>query len=131
MALTPFRLKQNQLKTLKTMRALACILVLFLFSDCSKNKELTIDSPCHQEMKERFESELKCIEKEHKSTNLFSGMYIGQRVYFTLTHCPACSTMPPKYGYTCDGRKITIFKFHTTVTAIKPIYDSCTKTFTE
>jgi len=113
------------------MRTPVMILVLFLFSNCSKNRELTTDSPCHQSMKDRFESELKCIEKNHMVTNLFSGMYIGQRVYFTLTHCPACSIMPPKYGYTCDGRKITIFDFHTTVTAITQIYDSCTKTFTE
>lgn len=63
------------------MRTLTFILILFLFSNCSKNKELTTDNPCHQAMKDRFDSELKCTEKDKLEVNLYSGKYEENDLY--------------------------------------------------
>lgn len=113
------------------MRTLTFILILFLFSNCSKNKELTTDNPCHQAMKDRFDSELKCTEKDKMEVNLYSGKYEGNDLYFPMTMCPSCNTIPPQFGYTCAGQKINISDFNTKVTDIKQIYNSCTKKFVD
>ncbi len=113
------------------MRTLTFILILFLFSNCSKNKELTTDNPCHQAMKDRFDSELKCTEKDKMEVNLYSGKYKENDPYFPMTMCPSCNTIPPQFGYTCAGQKINISDFNTKVTDIKQIYNSCTKKFVD
>ncbi|MGN0003152.1 MAG: hypothetical protein ACI35V_06940 [Sphingobacterium composti] len=113
------------------MRILFILIALAFSSSCKESKENTTEILCHQEMKTRFEKELKCTEKDIMEVNLYSGLYNGENVYFTMTMCPACNTTPPQYGYSCDGTKISISNFNTKVSEIKEIYNSCTKRFSE
>lgn len=111
------------------MRVFLIFLIPLLLTHCSKSREVTTDQLCHQEMKERFKSELKCTEKEQMEVNLYSGKYEGNRIYFVMTMCPACNTAPIQYGYTCEGKKISIKDFNKTVSDIKQVYNSCTEKF--
>ena len=113
------------------MRTLLFLITLVLFLGCKKSKENTTEILCHQEMKERLKSELRCEEKDKLEVNLYSGSYEGQKIFFPMTMCPACNTIPPQFGYTCDGSKITISEFNTKVSAIKEVYNSCTNKFTD
>lgn len=113
------------------MRILLLFLTSIFLTNCSKSKENTTPIPCHQEMKAKFEKELKCTEKGVMEVNLYSGYYNGENIYFVMTMCPACNTIPPQFGYSCDGRKITISDFNTKVSETKEIYNSCTKRFAE
>ena len=106
------------------------LIPLFLIS-CRKSREDTADNLCHMEMKERFKSELRCTEKDKIEVNLYSGKYNNTQIYFSKTMCPACNTIPPQFGYSCDGTKISISDFNTKVSDIKEIYNSCTNRFSE
>lgn len=109
------------------MRDIILSLVLLTFLGCKKDE--VSENSCHQAMKERFENELKCTEKDKMQVNLYSGIYEGKTIYFVNTMCPACNTIPPQFGYTCEGQKITISDFNTKVTQTKQVYNSCTKKF--
>lgn len=113
------------------MRILLILITLVFLSSCEKSKENTTETLCHQEMKTKLEKELKCIEKGVIEVNLYSGLYNGENIYFAMTMCPACNTIPPQFGYSCDGTKITITDFNNKVSEIKEIYNSCTKRFGE
>ena len=109
------------------------VLLFFLFPlfliSCQKSRENTTDNLCHQEMKERFKSELRCTEKGKMEVNLYSGLYEGKRIYFVMTICPACNTVNPQYGYTCEGEEIQISNFLSKVSETREIYNSCTNSF--
>lgn len=81
-------------------------------------------------MKERFKDDLKCTERGVMEMHLFVGTYKNKQVYFTKIMCPACNTVPPQYGYTCDNKKIDFDDFEN-VKDRKIVYNSCTDTFTE
>ena len=109
------------------MRILTTLLAIALLLGCKK-EESSIKT-CHQEMKERFNSELRCSKQGEMEVNLYSGIYDGKRIYFTMIMCPACNTVPVQHGYTCDGQKISVENFNNTVSDIKQIYNSCTQKF--
>ncbi|MCA5005446.1 hypothetical protein [Sphingobacterium bovistauri] len=111
------------------MRTLFLLTLSVLLFGCKKANENSSNNPCHQEMKERFKTELKCTERGVMEVNLYSGIYDGKQIYFAMTMCPACNTMPPQFGYNCEGTKINISTFNTKVSEIKEIYNSCTNSF--
>lgn len=101
------------------------LLAIIAFSSC-KNNDMKDSSPdCLTKMKERFKTELKCTEKGVMENNLYVGTYENKKIYFTNIMCPACGTIPPQFGYTCEGTKVDIINFSTKVTDIKELYNSC------
>lgn len=111
----------------KTIILAIAMTILF---GCNKSEEKINLSGCIEEMVKRYEKELKCTKPGEMETNLYRGIYKNQIVYFPDTMCPACSTVPPQYGYDCSGKKITFESFQE-VSEIKQIYNSCTKQVTE
>lgn len=95
---------------------------------CDKNDTEPESSECSINMKNRFDSELKCTTAGFMEVNLYSGFYNDKAVFFPMIMCPSCGTLPPKYGYTCEDEKITFENF-SNVTDIKEVYNSCTKKF--
>lgn len=109
------------------MRILTTLLAISMLLGCKK-EESSINA-CHQQMKVKFEQDLKCTEKDKMEVNLYSGVYEGKTIYFVDTMCPACITVPPQFGYTCDGQKVNISDFNNKITERKEVYNSCTKSF--
>lgn len=103
------------------------IAVTLLYS-CQKDREQVDPTSCEWRMKEKFKEELKCTEQGVMEVNLFRGVYKNEQVYFTLTMCINCNTLPPTYGYTCEDKKVTFDDFGN-VEDIKEIYNSCTQEF--
>lgn len=86
-------------------------------------------SQCELDMRDRFKEGLKCTEKGIMEVNLYSGIYENKTIYFSMIMCTACSTVPPVFGYTCEGIKIEIKEFNKNVSNIKEVYNSCTLKF--
>lgn len=110
-----------------------CVLLMFitLFFSCKKEREQQEDvSDCALQMKEFFKDELKCTEQHQMEVNLYIGSYKNRQVYFTMTMCPSCNTLPPTHGYNCENKKVDFDDFRD-VKNIKVIYNSCTEKFTE
>ncbi|MGH2624567.1 MAG: hypothetical protein ACRDE7_12930, partial [Sphingobacterium sp.] len=107
-----------------------CVLfaAVALFLSCKKESNPVGTSICASQMKEKFNSELKCIKKNWHQVNLYSGTYKKKQVYFSYTMCINCGTVPPKFGYTCDDEKIDFENFDD-VENVKEVYNSCTKEF--
>ena len=101
-------------------------MIVVSFSSCEKDQ--TDASECVIRMKQLFDNELKCTEKNAMEVNLYSGKYQNKIVYFLNIMCPACSSMPPSYGYSCSNEKILFDNFQN-VTDIKQVYNSCTKKY--
>ncbi|NGF58114.1 hypothetical protein G5B00_16480 [Parapedobacter sp. SGR-10] len=113
------------------MKRLCTLLVaVALLFGCKKENEQKEVSACALQIKEFFKEELKCTEQHSMEINLYAGMYKGMLVYFTMTMCPNCNTVPPSFGYTCANKKIDFDDF-TKVSDIQQVYNSCTKRFTE
>lgn len=62
--------------------------------------------------------------------NLYSAIYKNQRIYFPMTMCPACNTVAPPFGYTCENKKVTIDNFQD-VDELAQVYNSCMEEFSE
>ncbi len=107
-------------------KILVILIIAFAFSSCEKAHKDA--SECAIRMKQLFDNELKCTEKNVMEVNLYSGKYKNQVVYFLNIMCPACLAMPPSYGYNCSNEKI-LFDDFKNVTAIKEVYNSCTKEY--
>jgi len=104
--------------------------LLLALSSCEKKKiEEQTTSTCLKEMHEKFKEELKCIEKGVMEVNLYRGIYANKTIYFPMTMCPACDTVAPSFGYSCEGTKIEITDFNKNVTEIKEVYNSCEQKF--
>lgn len=110
----------------------AVLLTFFILTGCEKaNVENSNPSACLLKMKDLFKEELKCTEKGVMESNLHTGTYEDKTIYFVDIMCPACNTVPPQFGYTCNGTKITITNFSTNVSNVKEVYNSCTLKSTE
>ena len=109
-----------------------CLLLMAigLFYGCEKESNQRKPTACETQMKERFKDDLVCGEKNVRESNLYSGFYKNEQVYFTMIMCLACNTAPPAFGYTCDNEKVEFDNFQD-VMDIKEVYNSCTKTFTK
>jgi len=113
------------------MKRLCTILVVAtLLFGCKKENEQKEVSLCALQMKEQFKEQLKCSKQGFMEENLYSGLYKGNLVYFTMTMCPSCNTLPPAFGYTCSNKKVDFDDF-SKVSNIQQVYNSCTKRFTE
>ena len=111
------------------MRKLCVLLAaVTLLLSCKKESNPEGGSICASKMKEKFNSELKCITKNSHAVNLYSGTYKEKLVYFSNTMCINCGTVPPEFGYTCDDEKINFENFDD-VENVKVVYNSCTKEF--
>lgn len=77
------------------MRILLFLITLVLFLGCKKSKENTTEILCHQEMKERLKSELRCEEKDKLEVNLYSGSYEGQKIFFYNDNVSSVQYHPP------------------------------------
>ncbi len=104
--------------------------ILLIVTACTKDEAPTDTSECVVRMKELYKAELKCTKKDAMEVNLYSGLYKNELVYFTMTMCPNCNTVPPSSGYTCGNKKVDFNDFGN-VSDIKQVYNSCTKEFTE
>lgn len=111
-------------------RLFICLVAASLFHGCGKDNVQTNASECVVRMKKLYDKELKCIQENAMEINLYTGIYKGDLVYFYMTMCPHCNTVPPAYGYTCENKKV-LFDNFTDVSDIKEVYNSCTKKFTE
>ncbi|MCL7987445.1 hypothetical protein M8998_05775 [Sphingobacterium sp. lm-10] len=97
-----------------------------LLSACSKSESET----CLTYMRNHFRDQLKC-NSPHMYTNLYRGVYKGQTVYFVDIVCPACLTMPPQRGYTCEMKEVNFTNFAEEVNDVKEVYNSCTRSYSE
>jgi len=113
-------------------RFLFLALSLLLFSSCEKDGEMVDSQDCHIKMKEQFKDELKCSSNgQGESVHLFKGVYKGKTVYYPLTVCTNCNTMPPQFGYTCSMEKVEFEDFNENMKEQTKVYDSCNKKFSE
>ncbi|WP_293933396.1 hypothetical protein [Sphingobacterium sp. UBA6645] len=113
------------------MKILIAILfssIIFLTS-CDKQQDDPNAPECYKQMKQRYDKQLGCSKKGEMEVNLYRGLYQGKEIYFPMTMCPSCNTVAPAEGYTCEGEKIAIEDFNRQVTAIKEVYNSCTRKF--
>jgi len=109
-------------------KILVILTIVVSLSSCEK--DYTDASECAIRMKQLFDNELKCTAQNAMEVNLYSGRYQNKIVYFLNIMCPACSSIPPSYGYTCSNEKILFDNFQN-VTDIKQVYNSCTKKYLE
>ena len=107
-----------------------CVLfaTIWLLISCQKENNQVDTSTCESQMVERFSKELKCFNKGTMEVNLYRGLYKNKQVYFPMTMCINCGTLPPEFGYTCENEKITFENFEE-VKNTKQVYNSCTKEF--
>lgn len=113
------------------MKKLFILIVLAsLFSGCDKDDQQKNPSDCAARIKELYNEELKCTEENVMEINLYRGIYKGEAVYFSMIMCPACNTVPPAFGYTCEQKKVAFDDFRE-VEDIKEVYNSCSKQFME
>ena len=106
------------------------LVAILLIAACTKDETPLDTSECVVRMKDLYKSELECTSQGAMEVNLYAGIYKNQRVYFTMTMCPSCNTLPPSSGYTCENKKVGFDDFGN-VSDIKQVYNSCTGEFTE
>lgn len=102
------------------------LLALCTLSSCKKDQN---QSNCASKMKDLLNDKLTCIEGGFIASNLYSGNYENKLLYFDKIDCSSCLSLPPQYGYTCEGEKVTITDFYKSVSNIKAVYNSCTRKY--
>jgi hypothetical protein len=95
---------------------------------CKKENNQKDVSTCALQMKEFFKDELRCTKQDWMEVNLYSGIYNGERIYFTMIMCINCGVVSPTYGYNCKQEKVS-FQSLSKVEAIEEVYNSCTEKF--
>ena len=102
------------------------LLALCTLGSCKKDQN---ESNCASKMKDLLNDKLTCTESGVIASNLYSGNYENKLLYFDMIVCISCNALPPQYGYTCEGEKVTITDFNKSVSNIKAVYNSCTRKY--
>ncbi|MEH6305650.1 hypothetical protein RYH73_08345 [Olivibacter sp. CPCC 100613] len=113
------------------MKKLFILLLLTSLLYACKEDDIRVNAPeCVIRIKKLYDESLKCTKEDAMEVNLYKGTYRNEIVYFPMTMCPHCSTVPPADGYTCDNKKI-VFDDFSEVEDIKQVYNSCSKSYIE
>lgn len=110
---------------------LMTLIAVLVFVSCNKESQQLNASECALRMFKLFENEISCTSEGTMESNLYSGIYKGETVYFPNIMCPACNTIAPSFGYTCASIRVEFEDYHSDVSDVKLVYNSCSKKFTE